>query len=108
MKTPGKATRMRQEKAAPAPPGRVAAVLPWGAPLGRVIVEQASKLGASVVRQTLKARVKEEHPEGKAMARKRYFSQQRGLPGSRAADVEHVGKLTPRAVRTARARIATA
>ena len=61
-------------------PEHVAAVLPWGMVLGRVVVEHAIKAGISVVRAKLKARVEQDHPEGKAMARREYFAMQRGLP----------------------------
>ncbi len=81
MKSPDRSTRTKLKTDAAK---RVAAVLPWGSTPGRQVVEQAGS--ASAVRTRLKERVVQDHPEGKAMARRQYFGLQRGLPGE-----DHLG-----------------
>jgi hypothetical protein len=103
MKTPATTTRTRVVKA-PAP--RAGDIAPWGAASGRVVVERPAQGGARSARSLLKGQVEIDHPEGKATARRRYFGQQRGLPGE-----EHVGDAASAAVvapRVRRARAQTA
>ena len=111
MKTPIKPTKARLEKAPAARiarSNRIAAIQPWGAPLGRVIVAQAIKLGANLLRKRMKARVEGDYPEGKAMARQRYFGQQRGLPGGETAGAKNMGESSSRKARRARVNIVQA
>ena len=109
MRTPENTTKTRLEKAAPALAPRVAAVLPWGEQPARVIVEQAAKRGANPARQRLKERIEIDHPEGKAMARLRYFGQQRGLTTSEPSAAKARGVSSPtRAVRSVGAQLARA
>ncbi len=103
MKTPAAATRTRMVRDQGAGAAEVA---PWGAASGRVVIEQPAKAGAPSARSLLRERVEFDHPEGKATARRRFFGQQRGLPGE-----EHVGDAaaaaaTPPRVRRARAHAA--
>ena len=78
MKTPERSTRTRVRKQRA---GAAILVRPWGDTPVRVVVSTAgADTPVSTVRAQLKARVKQDHPEGKALARLRYFTDQRGLP----------------------------
>ena len=107
MRTPDNPTsappRQRPRDAAQPDAGQ-GAVKPWGQFLVREIVEQAARGEKHTTRQLLKAEQRDELPEGKAVARRRYFSQQRGLPDEHylGANVEPI----PTAVRRAHTRIA--
>ena len=101
MKSPDRSTRTKLKTDAAT---RVAAVLPWGQAPGRQVVEQAGSAGA--VRARLKARVAEDHPGGKAMARREYFGLQRGLPGEDHLGDEAGLASAPTKVQKARAHMA--
>ena len=76
MKTPAAPTQARFERdSAPA-----ATLRPWGDAPQRVVVEAPAAVPRSTVRSQLKERAAEHYPQGKALARLRYFDVQRGLP----------------------------
>ena len=110
MKSPDTGTRTQLSSDATE---RIASVLPWGSAPGRKVVEQTG--AASAVRTRLKARVENDHPEGKAMARRHYFGLQRGLPGEGqlgdaaglASAPAHVQRARTQVARTAAALTAT-
>ncbi len=77
MKTPDSPTQVRVERAAGTP---AATLTPWGDAPQRVLVEAAGAAPRSAVRDGLKERVKQDYPQGKALARVHYFDVQRGLP----------------------------
>jgi photosystem II stability/assembly factor-like uncharacterized protein len=96
MKTPARSTRTRVKK-------QRADILvkPWGDAPQRVLVHAAAA-GApvSTARAQLKARVQQDHPEGKALARLRYFTEQRGLPAPSRPREGPTSKTTAPAART--------
>ena len=109
MRTPDSPTRapIRPPPRSTAPPeARQGAVAPWGQVTVRAIVERATKGEPRTARAVSKAEQRDELPEGKALARRRYFSQQRGLPDEHylGANVEPM----PAAVRRAHSRAAKA
>ena len=77
MKTPAASTKTRIKKQSV---GAAATLHPWGKGPMRVLVQAPPGAKGSTVRAKLKERVSEDHPEGKALARVRYFDAQRGLP----------------------------
>lgn len=109
MRTPDSPTRAPtrpRPRSAAAPEAGQGVVAPWGQIAVREIVEQPARGEPGTARQMLKAEQHDELPEGKALARRRYFSQQRGLP-----DVDFLGasiEPLPAAVRRAHARAAKA
>jgi photosystem II stability/assembly factor-like uncharacterized protein len=76
VKTPTAPTQARIERDAPA----AAVLTPWGDAPVRVVLEAAGAAPRSAARAQLKERAKEDHPEGKALARLHHFDVQRGLP----------------------------
>ena len=103
MKTPTHTTQTRLVKR---PPTRKAGIAPWGNAVARVVLEQPAKAGAGTARAILKASVEVEHPEGKAAARRRYFGQQRELPGDEYVGAAASAAVVPPRVLKARARAA--
>ena len=102
MKTPDTPTRPSSSKSAP----QRASVTPWGDAPARVLVEQPATATRSAARAALRERVEIDHPEGKATARRRFFSQQRGLPDEQTVgDAASASPLAPK-VRQMRTRAA--
>lgn len=91
MKTPDTRTRTKLVQDLTT---RSASVTPWGAAPGRLIVERPTSKGGATARAALRARLEQDHPEGKAAARRRYFGQQRALPDE-AGIGDDAAKATP-------------
>jgi hypothetical protein len=105
MKTPDTATRTRLVKDLAS---RTANIAPWGEASGRVVVERPAKAGTRTARALLKDKVEVEYPDGKATARRRFFGQQRGLPGEEnVGDAASAAAIAPK-VRRIRAQVAHA
>ncbi len=77
MKTPAAPTKVVLE---PQARGAAPAQQPWGGAPARMLVEQVQPAARSMVHERLKARSKDDCPEGKVFERLRYFVKQRGLP----------------------------
>ena len=75
MKTPASSTRTRVKKQAV---GAASSLQPWGTAPVRVVVPLGTA-PPSAARSKLKEQVQQDHPEGKALARVRFFDLQRGL-----------------------------
>ena len=70
MKTPASSTRTRVKKQAV---GAASSLQPWGTAPVRVVVPLGTA-PPSAARSKLKEQVQQDHPEGKALARVRFFA----------------------------------
>src|SRR5512139_1967959 len=97
MRIPAPGTRIRFRKSKAATP----AVRPWGKSAVRVWSEKKGKRLETAVRAAVRAESRTMYPEGKALARIRYFEVQRGLAPAVLPGV-HTAKSGPKKGRPAK------